>query len=124
MVVGIRPVHHPPPLSGSASRGEAETAVVLRQIGVLQANEVELGARRKDGRRGFALGDAGSVSLGERDRHEQANRRQNRRGTSRDTIHRSPSEWHRRNRIWKCDQAWAAASTSGKKRNTVSRRLT
>ena len=55
MIVGGGPVHDPPAGAHTVTRGIAKSAVVLRQVGVFDANEVELGG---------AHGDRGSFVLG------------------------------------------------------------
>ena len=72
VLVGVGPIHHPPTVTGGAARGEAEAAVILRQVGVLGADEVEFGSGRKFGAGTLVtVTDAAAESLGERDDEQQ-----------------------------------------------------
>ena len=42
MVVGIGPIHDPPAVARAVARGESEAPVVLRQVGIFDADEMEL----------------------------------------------------------------------------------
>lgn len=47
VIVGIRPVHHPPAFGSRPARSESKEAVIFGQIRVLHANEMKLGLGRK-----------------------------------------------------------------------------
>jgi hypothetical protein len=64
VLVGIRPIHHPPTFAGSSTRGVSPAAVVLRQICVLDADEMKLATGRKGGARTLAVLDPESLSNG------------------------------------------------------------
>ena len=50
VLVGVGPIHHPPTVTGGAARSEAEAAVILRQVGVFGADEMEFGSGGNSGR--------------------------------------------------------------------------
>lgn len=55
VIVGIGPIHQPPAFSAPIAGRVAPTPVILWQIGILQADEMELGLGRKSRPRTFIL---------------------------------------------------------------------
>src|SRR5215831_18574553 len=60
--IRIGPIDHPPAVAGRIARRESEAARVLREIGVLEADEVEFAFFRELGRRHVAVPDPAAES--------------------------------------------------------------
>jgi hypothetical protein len=81
MIVGVGPVDDPPACALAVAGAEAETAVVLREVGVFGPDEVEFAFLREDGRGAFvvafeanaaeSLGEASLVQAGSRQRKQR-----------------------------------------------------
>src|ERR1019366_6150669 len=50
MIIRVRPIYQPPACSGAISRRVSPSPVILREIGIFEANKVELGVAHGDRR--------------------------------------------------------------------------
>ena len=66
MIVGVGPVDQPPAAALPVARGVAEAAVILRQIGIFDAQKVKFGFARGNGGVVFSGGLTVSAALRER----------------------------------------------------------
>ena len=77
VIVGVGPVHDPPAIALSAAGSVSEASVVLRQIVVFEANEMEFGGGRKLRPRFFIVSfeaDGAAKPLRQSRRREQKQR--------------------------------------------------
>ena len=70
VVVGFRPIHHPPAIATGTARCGTPAPMKLRQVGVFEANEMELAFFGEDGTRAAVVAPSQSEALRHRCKRE------------------------------------------------------